>query len=446
MRTPETRYAKSGDVNVAYQVFGEGPITIVYAPGWISHVEVMWEDPRWAAFMARLATFARVIQFDKRGTGCSDRDVGYPTLDDRMDDIRAVMDAAGVERAAIFGSSEGGNMATMFAAAQPDRTTHLILFGCFARRQPAGDYPWAPSLEARARWIESLARDWGKGGDISGIAPSRLGDREFADWFGRLERMASSPGAAVTLARLNSQIDVRDILPTIRVPTLVMHRTRDRDANVEEGRYIASHIPGARFVAIEGDDHIAWTEGTSEIASEIEAFLTGGRDLTHSDTRLSTILCTDIVDSTARQSAVGDAAWRALILQHDAAVRAVLRRYQGEEINTTGDGFLAAFDSPGRGMRAAFAIADAARSLDLPIRAGLHTGECGRRAGIYAGIAITIAVRVAALAGEDEVLVSRTVRDLTVGAGFSFLDRGEYPLKGAPGAWQIFAVQNTVTV
>jgi len=440
MQTPRTHYAKSADVNVAYQVFGDGPSTIVYAPGWISNIEIMWEDPLWTAFMRRLGAFARVIHFDKRGTGLSDRDVGYPTLDDRMDDIRAVMDAAGVERAAIFGASEGGNMATMFAAAHPDRVTHLILFGCFARREPAPDYPWAPSLEARGRWIASLERDWGQAIDISGIAPSRLGDRAFAAWFGRLERMASSPGAASRLARLNTKIDVREVLPAIRVPTLVMHRSRDRDSKVEEGRYLAAHIPGARFRELDGDDHIFWTQQVEEIAGEIEEFVTGVRTEAVSDTRLATILCTDIVGSTARQAALGDAAWAALSAQHDTAVRAVLRRLQGEEINTTGDGFLAAFDSPGRAIRAAFAIQDATRALGLRVRAGLHTGECSRNAGSLAGIAVTIAVRVAALAGGGEVLASRTVRDLAVGAGFAFSDRGEHVLKGAPGTWAVLGV------
>jgi pimeloyl-ACP methyl ester carboxylesterase len=440
MQTPRTQYAKSGSINVAYQTFGEGPATIVYAPGWISHVEVMWEDPHWSQFMDRLASFARVILFDKRGTGASDRDVGYPTLDDRMDDIRAVMDAAGAERAALFGSSEGGNMACMFAAAHAERVTHLILFGVFAKRIWSPDYPWAPKPEVRQAWIDSIERNWGQAPDLNELAPSRAGDRAFADWFGRLERMAASPGAARTLAQLNTQIDVRGVLPAISVPTLVLHRRGDRDANVEEGRYIASRIPGARFVELAGADHVAWTGGVEDVAGEIEEFVTGVRGGPTADVTLATILCTDIVGSTAKRAAMGDAAWRVVISQHDAAVRAILRRLQGGEINTTGDGFLASFSSPGRAIHAAFEISDAARALGLPIRAGLHTGECRREAGSVSGIAIDIAVRIASLAGADEIFASRTVRDLTIGAGFAFTDRGEHELKGAPGAWQVLAV------
>ncbi|MES1158787.1 MAG: adenylate/guanylate cyclase domain-containing protein [Terricaulis silvestris] len=440
MQTPSTHYAKSGTVNVAYQVFGDGPTTIVYVPGWLSHVDIMWEDPNWREFMERVSAFARVLLFDKRGTGCSDRDVGYPTLDDRMDDIRAVMDDAGIQRAAVFGSSEGGNMAMTFAAVHPERVTHLILFGCFAKRERSEDYPWAPTREERLRWIDSLERQWGRAADVSFIAPSRARDAAFSEWFARLERCAASPGAGARLACLNTQVDVRAVLPTITTPTLVLHRKRDRDALVEEGRYIAAHIPGARLVELEGDDHLAWTERTGELAGEMQEFITGVRVEAASDTRLAIILCTDIVDSTARQAALGDAAWSALIAQHDAAIREVLRRFQGVEINTTGDGFLAGFDSPGRAIRAAFAIQAATKALGLPIRAGLHAGECNRSNGVLSGIAVTIAVRVAALAGASEVFSSRTVRDLTVGAGFEFTDRGEHVLKGAPGTWEILGV------
>jgi pimeloyl-ACP methyl ester carboxylesterase len=440
MQTPRTQYAKSGPISVAYQTFGDGPATIVYAPGWISHVDVMWEDPNWSEFMARLASFARVILFDKRGTGASDRDVGYPTLDDRMDDIRAVMDAAGAGSASIFGMSEGGNMACMFAAAHPERVSHLILFGVFAKRIWSPDYPWAPKPEARQAWIDSIEQNWGRAPDLSSLAPSRAGDRAFEEWFGRLERMAASPGAARTLAQLNTQIDMRDVLPAIRVPTLVLHRRGDGDANVEEGRYIASHIPGARFVELPGADHIAWTGGVEEVVGEIQEFVTGVRGGPTADVLLATILCTDIVGSTAKRAAMGDAGWRVLMSRHDAATRAILRRLQGVEINTTGDGFLASFTSPGRAIQAALEIKEAARALGVPVRAGLHTGECRREGESVSGIAIDIAVRIAGLAGADEVFTSRTVRDLTIGAGFMFEERGEHQLKGAPGAWQVLAV------
>ncbi|HET9229668.1 MAG TPA: alpha/beta fold hydrolase, partial [Vitreimonas sp.] len=356
MQPPRTRYAKSGDVSIAYQVIGDAPLTLVYAPGWISHVEVMWEDPNFAQFMTRLAAFARVVMFDKRGTGASDRDGGYPTLDDRMDDIRAVMDAVGVERAALFGVSEGGNMSTVFAASHPERVSHLILFGCFAKRSWSEDYPWAPTPEQRQAWIDYIVANWHETPDLTEIAPSRAGDAVFADWFGRMARMAASPGSAKRLAELNTQIDVRGVLPAITVPTLVLHNIHDNDARVEEGRFIAEKVPGARFVGLDGADHLPWTGNTEQIAGEIEEFITGVRGGPASDTTLSTILCTDIVGSTARRAALGDADWSKLIDAHDAGIRAVIRRRQGVEINTTGDGVLAAFSSPGRALSAAFDI------------------------------------------------------------------------------------------
>lgn len=441
MQAPRTRYAKSGDVSIAYQVIGDAPLTLVYAPGWISHVEVMWEDPHFAQFMTRLGAFARVVTFDKRGTGASDRDGGFPTLDDRMDDIRAVMDAVGVECAALFGVSEGGNMSTVFAATYPERVSHLVLFGCFAKRSPAPDYPWAPPADERRAWIESLERDWDKTPDLTDIAPSRANDPVFAEWFGRMARMAASPGSARRLAELNTQIDVRGVLPAITVPALVLHNLDDRDARVEEGRYIAEHIPGARFVGLNGADHLPWTSDIEAMAGEIEEFVTGVRGGPAGDTTLATILCTDIVGSTARRAALGDSAWRKLIGAHDAGVRAVIRRRQGVEINTTGDGVLAAFSSPSRALHAAFDIQDMARALDLPVRAGVHTGECQRAGAGVSGIAVDIAVRVASHANAAQVFASRTVRDLTIGAGFEFEDAGAHALKGAPGEWQLLHVR-----
>jgi len=440
LQAPRTRYAKSGDISIAYQVVGGSPLTLVFASGWISHVEVMWEEPLFAQFITRLSSFARVILFDKRGTGASDRDGGYPTLDDRMDDIRAVMDAAGVERAALFGVSEGGNMSMMFAAAHPERVSHLMLFGVFAKRAWSEDYPWAPTAEARRAWIEDLVANWGDAPDLSSLAPSRAHDPAFAEWFGRMARMAASPGSARRLAELNTQIDVRDVLPAISVPTLVLHRVGDLDARIEEGRYIASRVPGARIVELEGADHLPWTCGVDQVCGEIEEFITGVRGGPANDTTLSTILCTDIVGSTARRAALGDARWRELIASHDAGVRAILRRRQGAEINTTGDGVLAAFSSPSRALHAAFDIQEMARGLDLPVRAGVHTGECQRAGPAVSGIAVDICVRVASCAGEAQVFASRTVRDLTIGAGFTFEDAGVYALKGAPGEWQLLQV------
>jgi len=440
MQTPRTRYAKSGDINIAYQIIGDAPITLVFASGWISHVEVMWEDPHFAQFITRLSSFARVILFDKRGTGASDRD-GYPTLDDRMDDIRAVMDAAGAERAALFGVSEGGNMSMMFAAAHPERVSHLTLFGVFAKRAWSPDYPWAPTAEERRAWIDELVTGWDGAPDLTHLAPSRAGDRAFAEWFGRMARMAASPGSAKRLAELNTHIDVRDVLPAISVPTLVLHRVGDLDARIEEGRYIASRIPGARIIELDGADHVPWTLDTERICGEIEEFVTGVRGGPAGDTTLATILCTDIVGSTARRAALGDARWGHLIAAHDAGVRAILLRRHGVEINTTGDGVLAAFSSPGRALHAAFDIQEMARGLGLPIRAGVHTGECQRAGASVSGIAVDISVRVAACAGEAQVFASRTVRDLTIGAGFTFDDAGVHALKGAPGEWQLLSVR-----
>lgn len=324
--------------------------------------------------MAKLSSFARVLIFDKRGTGASDRDVGYPTLDDRMDDIRAVMDDAGVERAAIFGASEGGNMACMFAAAYPERVTHLILFGVFAKREWSPDYPWAPTREERQAWIEMIEREWGGTPDISDLAPSRASELGFAEWFGRLCRLSSSPGAAVRLAKLNTQIDMREVLPVIGAPTLVMNRKGDRDAKLEEARYIASRIPNARLLELEGADHLPWTQGVDEIIGEVEEFITGARAVA-SELLLATILCTDIVGSTARRAAMGDAAWQTLIERHNKAVRSIMRQRQGVEINTTGDGFLVSFASPARALQAALDVHKAMAPLGLPVRAGVHTGE-----------------------------------------------------------------------
>jgi pimeloyl-ACP methyl ester carboxylesterase len=439
MAKPRTRYARSGDVSIAYQVLGDGPLDLVYVSGWISNVELTWEEPSVARFFERLASFSRLILFDKRGTGLSDRDVGFPTLEDRMDDVRAVMDAVGAERAALLGMSEGGNMSMLFAATYPDRTTALLLFGCFARRIWAPDYPWAPAPEERQSWYERIEEQWGGPFDVSVLAPSRANDPAFTSWFGAYQRMGASPRAAVTLARTNTEIDVRDILPTIRVPTLVMHRRHDRGADFEEGRYIAERIPGARFVALEGEDHLMWAGDQDSVLDRIEEFLTGTRHAPEIDRVLTTVLFTDIVDSTARAAASGDRLWRDLLNRHSAIVRAEVERYRGHEVNTTGDGFVACFDGPARAVRCALAATEAVRPLGLEIRAGVHTGECHLDADQISGIALHIGARITALAGPGEVLVSSTVKDLVVGANIVFADRGAHALKGVPNEWQVFA-------
>ena len=439
MTRPRTRYARSGDVSIAYQVVGDGPLNLVYVPGWISNVEMTWEEPSVARFFERLASFSRLILFDKRGTGLSDRDVGFPTLEDRMDDVRAVMDTVGAERAALLGMSEGGNMSMLFAATYPERTIALVLFGCFASRIRAPDYPWAPAPEERQSWYQQIEEQWGGPFDVSVLAPSRVNDPAFTSWFGAYLRMGASPRAAMALARTNAEIDVRDILPTIRVPTLVMHRRHDRGAHFEEGRYIAERIPGAEFVALEGEDHLLWAGDQDAVLDEIEEFLTGSRQVPEIDRVLTTVLFTDIVNSTARAAACGDRLWRDTLNRHDAIVRAEVQRYRGREVNTTGDGFVACFDGPARAVRCAVAIAEAVRPLGFEIRAGVHTGECHLDGDQISGIALHIGARIAALAGPGEVLVSSTVKDLVAGASIIFADRGIHALKGLPNPWGVFA-------
>ena len=438
---PETRYAKSGGVNVAYQVVGEGAVDLVYVPGWVSHVELAWDLPDLAAGFERLASFSRLILFDKRGTGMSDPVPANepPTLEQRMDDVRAVMDAVGSERAVIFGASEGGNMSMLFAATYPERTVALCTFGCFAKRIWSGDYPWAPRQEDRAKAIAEVERMWTTGLDWQDVAPS-LG-RPALEELSRYYRRSASPGAAVALMKMNTYVDIRDVLPSIRVPTVVMHRTDDRDVKVEEGRYIASRIPGARFVEFPGADHSWWTQGRDAILDEIEELVTGVRPAPEPNRVLATVLFTDIVESTQRIRELGDHAWTELLARHHAAVRRELGRFRGREIDTAGDGFLATFDGPARAIRCAVAIRDAMRDLGIDIRAGLHTGECELLGDKVAGIAVHTGARISSFAGSGEVLVSATVRDLVSGSGIDFDDRGEHSLKGV-GERRIYAVSD----
>jgi pimeloyl-ACP methyl ester carboxylesterase len=437
--SPETRYAKSGDVNIAYQVVGEGPFDLVYVPGWISNVELMWEEPAHARLLQRLASFSRLILFDKRGTGMSDPVSldRLPTLEQRMDDVRAVMDAVGCERAAIFGSSEGGLMSVLFAATYPDRTRALVTHGIYATRLRRDGYPWAPTPEDRAAEIAGIEAAWGGEMDISNLAPSA--DDAFKRRAVAYLRRSASPGAAVALLRMNSQIDVREVLPTIRVPTLVLQRTGDRDVNVEEGRWIAERIPGATFVELPGDEHLIWAGDVDRLVDEVEEFLTGSRPAQEPDRVLATVLFTDLVGSTERAAELGDRRWRELLEQHHAIVRRQLERFRGSEVDTAGDGFLATFDGPARAIRCASAIRAGVRALSLEIRAGLHTGECELVQGKVGGIAVHTGARVAGAAGAGEILVSGTVRDLVAGSGIRFEDRGEQELKGV-GARRLYSV------
>ena len=434
---PVTRYAKSGDVHIAYQVFGEGAVNLVLAPFFVSNVENYWDSPDLARWLLRLASYARVVMFDKRGTGMSDRVAELPGLDQRIDDLRAVMDAAGMEQAALLGISEGGPLCALFAATYPDRCRALVLYGSFARFSS-----WFPTEESLEQFLGYIDQAWGSGASLPFFAPSVANDPATQQWFGRFERLGASPAAVKALMRMNSQIDISAIVPTIRVPTLVIHRTEDVTINVEGGRYLAEHIPGARYIELPGKDHPPWIgDNADEISDAIEEFLTGARPPVTVDRVLATVLFTDIVGSTEKAAALGDRRWRDLLDTHHATIRRNLARFRGREIKTTGDGILATFDGPARGVRCACAIAEEIRPLGIDVRGGLHTGECEMIGDDVGGIVVHIGARVAALAGAGEVLVSSTVKDLVAGSGLRFGDRGSQSLKGVPGEWRIFAVE-----
>jgi pimeloyl-ACP methyl ester carboxylesterase len=439
---PETRYARSGDVHIAYQVVGEGTLDLVFVMGWVSNLDWFWEEPSFARFLRRLASFSRLILFDKRGTGLSDRvpDGDLPTLEQRMDDVRAVMDAAGSARAALIGVSEGGPLCLLFGATYPERTEALVVVGSYARRLRAEDYPWGTPRDERDRFMEEVRSTWGGPVGIELRAPSRCTDESFRRWWASYLRMSASPGAAYTLTRMNAEIDVRAVLPSVRVPTLVVHRTGDRSLSVEGARYMAERIPGARLVELPGDDHLPFVGDQDEILDAIEEFLTGVPPAARPDRVLATVLFTDVVGSTERAVALGDRRWREVLADHHRLGRREVERFRGREIDTTGDGFLATFDGPVRAIRCAQACIAAARSLDLELRAGVHTGEIELMDGGVGGLGVHIGARVAAEAGPGKVLVSRTVTDLVAGSGIAFEERGVRSLKGVPGEWPLFAV------
>ena len=437
---PQTRYAKSGGVNIAYQVVGDGPIDLVLVPGWLSNIDVFWEEPRLARLLTRLASFSRLILFDKRGTGLSDRVSDMPSLEVRMDDVRAVMDAVGSQRAALFGYSEGGAMCILCAAPYPDRASALIMAGSFARRTLAPDYPWGPAAEQQRAFIDQMEADWGGSVGIEDRSPSLAHDERYRQWWARWLRSSASPAAAANLMRMNMEIDVRHVLPAVRVPTLLLHSIDDRLIEVGASRYMAAQIPGAKLVELRGIDHIPWGCDSDQIVDEIEEFITGARPGAEPDRVLATVLFTDIVGATERASQVGDRSWHDLLDSHHALVRRELENFRGREIDTAGDGFLATFDGPARAVRCACAISKAVRALGLEIRAGLHTGECELMGDKLGGIAVHTGARVAAEAQASEVLVSSTVKDLVAGSGLTFLDRGVQSLKGIPGEWRLFAV------
>jgi pimeloyl-ACP methyl ester carboxylesterase len=440
LSVPKTEYARSGDVHIAYQVFGKGSIGLVLAPGWVSNIEYAWEDPSYAHFLQRLASFSRVVWFDKRGTGLSDREVGLPTLEQRMDDVRTVMDAAGLDQAALFGVSEGGSICALFAATYPTRTLALILYGAFAKRIWSNDYPWAPKPEEREKWLESLERGWGDAAELETLAPSTAHNERFRKWFATYGRLSVSPAAAVALGRMNTPIDIRDILPSIHIPTLVIHRTGDRRVLIGNGRYLAQNIPEAKFVELPGDDHLPWAGDVDAIADETEEFLTGTRPIQYTNRVLTTILFTDIVGSTARANELGDDKWKRLIMEHNQVVRRELASFGGNEVKATGDGFLARFDGPARAVKCACTIQGSVRKLGITIKAGLHTGECELIDRDIGGLGVHIAARVAEKAKKEQVLVSSTVKDLVSGSGIQFKDAGLHVLKGVPGRWRLFMV------
>jgi class 3 adenylate cyclase len=435
------QYAQSGDVHVAYEIVGDGDIDLVLVQGFVSHLDLEWDNPHMARFLEGLASFARVILFDKRGTGLSDRSVGVPTLEERMDDVRAVMEAAGSERAVLMGISEGAPMSILFAATYPDRTQALVLHGGMARTTEAPDYPWAPPADALVEAaVELLQPILYTGEDIEVWAPSLAEDRQAKDWLARYRRAGISPDGLADFYAMFLDIDVRDVLPTLRVPTLVLHRHGDRVVNWRAGRWMAERIPGARFVRLKGQDHLPWS-GDEQVVEEVREFLTGARVSAEPDRVLATVMFTDVAASTERAAALGDHRWKELLDAHDAAVRHQLEAFRGREVKMTGDGFLATFDGPARAIRCANAIRTAAAELGLDVRIGLHTGEVEIRGDDIGGLAVHIGQRVSALAEPSEILVSSTVKDLVAGSGIEFDPRGEHELKGVPESWRLFAVR-----
>lgn len=442
MTVPETRYARSGDLNIAYQAVGEGDVDLVYCAEFWHSIEAQWMEPRFESFLRRLSSFSRLICFDQRGTGLSDPVPvsELPTLEVWMDDVRAVMDAAGAERGALLGSGGGGLMSLLFAATYPERATALVLLNSSARLTRAPDYPIGSSPEYESDVVQRMETGWGQGIFADVVAPSMAGDLEFREWWARYERLGTRAGAIVPMRQMLQQVDVRHVLPLIQASTLILHRTGNLLVEVSHGRYLAEHIPGARYVEVPGEDHLPFVGDSDAVLGEIEEFLTGYRYGPEPDRVLATVLFTDIVGSTELAARMGDRQWRELLAQHHEVVRSAITRFRGREIGDTGDGFLATFDGPGRAIRAAQAIRDSVRPLGLEIRAGLHTGEIELVADNVRGIAVHIGARVSAVARAGELLASSTVKDLVSGSGIIFEDRGAHALKGVPGEWRLFAV------
>jgi class 3 adenylate cyclase/alpha-beta hydrolase superfamily lysophospholipase len=439
---PETRYAKTDEIHIAYQVFGDGPIDIVLATEFWHTIEVQWDLPELALFLDRLGTFARVISFDQRGSGVSDPVSlsELTSLDLWMDDINVVMDEVGSESAALFGIGGGGTMSMLFAATHPQRVSGLVLVNSFSRLSHAPDYPWGRGPELETEVQDVMRTGWGRGVFVDLVAPSRVGDDDFRRWWARYQRIGASPGTVQAMRRMLTQIDVRHVLPSIQAPTLVLHRAETTWNRVEHGRYLAEHIPGARLVEVPGVDHLWFLGEVEPILSETRQFVSGLAGPPKFDRQLATVLYTDIVGSTELAAKVGDRRWREVLEAQRRLVRLELERFQGREVDTAGDGFLATFDGPARAVDCARGIRDGVRSLDIEIRAGLHTGEVEVLSEGLAGVALHIGQRVLAEAAPGEILVSSTVRDLTSGAGLAFEDRGSHALKGVPEEWRLYAV------
>jgi pimeloyl-ACP methyl ester carboxylesterase len=439
---PELRYVTSDGLSIAYQVGPNNGPDLIYIPGWVSNLALLWDEAYQGDFIRRLSSFSRLITFDKRGVGLSDRVEleNLPTLEDRMDDVRAVLDAAGSETTFVFGHSEGSVMTALFAATYPQRTRGIVMFGAFAARIPSAGYPWAPDPTERREFIDSLSERWVDRAMVQDLVPSKAHDEDFIRSSQRYFRSAASPLAAQALLEMNNQSDIRDILHSVSVPTLLLHNTGDLDAAVEGARYMARAIPGARLIEFDSEDHVPWTENAEAILDEIEEFVTGSRPEPAVDRVLATVLFTDIVDSTATASEMGDAKWSQLLASHDAISREVVERHRGRLIKSTGDGILATFDGPARGIRCAQEIGARLQPLGISIRSGLHTGEIELRDQDIGGVGVHIASRVEDRAEPGEVLVSRTVRDLVAGSRIEFQRRGAFEFKGVPGEWELFTV------
>jgi len=437
----DVAYARSGDVHIAYTVLGDGPIDLVYTNGIWSNLEALWEEPRWVRYAERLASFSRLIVFDMRGVGLSDRGGEPPFLELMVEDAGAVMDAASSETAALFGASRAGVMAMLFAATHPERVRALVLYDTWAKNLRSDDHPYGATTAEDDEFVNRFVDEMGTAQNLDLQAPSGLGDERFVRWWARFERLITSPAGFRELADVRRNSDVRAVLPLIQAPTLVLHRAGDRIVPVDQGRYLGQAIPNARFVELPGNDHIPFVGDADAIVDEVQEFLTGVRPIPDTERVLATVLFTDIVGSTERAAALGDRSWRELLQQHHALVRSELERFRGVEIDTAGDGFMASFDGPARAIRCACAIQDAVSQLRLEIRAGVHTGECERIGDKLSGIAVHIAARVAGTAGPGQVLVSQTVRDLVAGSGIEFEDRGEHELKGVSETWRLFSVR-----